>query len=522
VSGASFYKQNTLPDSLKNEEGTSPIPQTIGPYKIDSLLNKGGMSLLYLGVDPETKLALAVKVLSPAYVNQHDAIERFSKEAKIIGLSNHPNIVKLFGHGEWAGGLYIAMELIRGISLHQFITQQSLSLKRTLDIILQVSYALHHLHSHGVVHRDLKPENILITEDGEIKVIDFGIAMLHTERGTGTKRTMGTPHYMSPEQKENPMDVTFATDIYALGIITYELVLGKLSYGIVNLSFLPKGLRKIIEKALAVSLKERYPDTTEFISDITSYMTSGAWEKERSGTDQTKELFETIQEAAQSLSPLDPPQWPQVELGMAKFKNMSQMGLYYDFFHFPDDTYGIFLSLTSSSEVDGAVYSGVLCGQVRAYLEGRKEAPSPSDLVTTLSSLHSKSAIEQQFALHFLILDPIHDRLKFCTAGLGSIFHVPSGGIPRPLTSSNPPIGKVSAELTTTEDSWNIGDTLILNTFHTQFTEQDEPPILSEAIKEHIALSTKAQADSILKKLMQHPHFSSPHPKLLLSLQRIS
>src|SRR5690606_36400224 len=108
-------------------------------------------------------------------------IKQFLKEAEIIALSNHPNIVKLYGQGEWEKGLYIAMEFIQGVSLTQFILQNSLSIKRSLEILLQVAYALLHLHSHGVIHRDLKPENILITENGGVKVIDFGIAQLEQE-----------------------------------------------------------------------------------------------------------------------------------------------------------------------------------------------------------------------------------------------------------------------------------------------------------------------------------------------------
>lgn len=530
MSDPSFYKQNTLPDFVTNELSQPPIPQTIGPYKIDSLLSKGGMSLLYLGVHAETKLALAIKVLSPDYVNQHDAIQRFLKEAKIIALTNHPNIIKLYGQGEWEGGLYIAMELIRGVSLRQFIMQQSLSLKRTLDIILQVAYALLHLHTHGVIHRDLKPENILITEDGEIKVIDFGIAMLHAERGIGAKRTLGTPHYMSPEQKENPMEVTYATDIYSLGIITYELVLGKLSYGIVNLSFLPKGLRTIIEKAMAVSLKERYQDIVDFITDISQYLKSGEWEKERSGTDQLKEILETVQEATQSLSPLEIPQWPDIEIAFAKFKNPSQMGLYYDFFHFPNNCYGIFLSVTSSSELDGAVYSGVLRGQVRTYLHEKMEKGeftlSPEDLLVALSSLHSQAPLEQQFAFHFLLLDPSKEELAFCSSGLEGLYHISVEGTPSKLSADNPPLGSALArEIAVTRHNWHVGDTLILHTFQTQFTneiKEEEPVLVLEAILEHIAFSPKSQVDGILKKLITHPTFSlKPHPKALISLQRL-
>ncbi|MDE3048213.1 MAG: serine/threonine protein kinase, partial [Verrucomicrobiota bacterium] len=183
-----------------------PLPQQIGPYKVESLLSKGGMSVLYLGIHPTTSKPIVIKVLSPKYCKNKEMASRFLKEAAIIGMAHHPNIVRLYGQGAWEKGLYIAMEFVQGISLRQFIQQKSLTHQRALEIILQVAYALCHLHTHGVIHRDLKPENILITESGEIKVIDFGIAHLQgeagTERITQKRKVMGTPVYMSPEQKE--------------------------------------------------------------------------------------------------------------------------------------------------------------------------------------------------------------------------------------------------------------------------------------------------------------------------------
>src|SRR3990172_4196324 len=132
--------QDTLP-TLIRKDAEFPLPESIGPYKIESLLSKGGMSLLYLGIDPATRKTLVIKVLSPDYVNHPEMVGHFLGEAKIISLSNRPNIVKLFGQGQWEKGLYIAMEFIQGVSLRQFIMQHSFSLKRSLEIVLQVAVA---------------------------------------------------------------------------------------------------------------------------------------------------------------------------------------------------------------------------------------------------------------------------------------------------------------------------------------------------------------------------------------------
>jgi serine/threonine protein kinase len=225
---STFSKQATLPDLAS---GSLPrgLIRKIGPYKIQSLLNKGGMSILYLGTHPSLTKPLAIKVLYAHCLNSQEHIQRFFKEAEIISMTNHPNIIQLYGQGQSEHGLYIAMEFIQGVSLNQFITHQSFSLQKTIDILLQLSYALYHLHAHGIIHRDIKPENILMTETGQIKLIDFGIAQLINESRTRSSTIMGTPDYMSPEQKNNPQNVTYATDFYSLGILALELLLGKQS-----------------------------------------------------------------------------------------------------------------------------------------------------------------------------------------------------------------------------------------------------------------------------------------------------
>jgi serine/threonine protein kinase len=280
--------QPTIPTLTKDV--TPLLPKKIGPYKIESLLKKGGMSFLYLGVHPESARPIVIKVLSPKFIKNEIVMQRFLKEADIIRLSNHPNIIKLYGEGKWDQGLYIAMEFIQGISLKQFLLEKSLSLKKALEIVLQVAYALCHLHSHGVIHRDLKPENILITENGEIKVIDFGIAQLIDEEISETKHFIGTPVYMSPEQKEDPTKVSFASDIFSLGVLTYELILGKLSHGIINLSLIPKKLRGILEKALAPDPKKRYSDIVDFITDLSEYIRSYAEMEEKKNEEKYDEI----------------------------------------------------------------------------------------------------------------------------------------------------------------------------------------------------------------------------------------
>lgn len=518
-----FYKQDTLTDiPLPKEKGVE-LPPRIGPYKIESLLNKGGMSILYLGFHPDTKETLVIKVLSPKHVKNSEMIERFLKEAKIIALTNHPNIVKLYGQGQWEGGMYIAMEFIRGVSLRQFISQHSLSLKRSIDIILQVAYALYHLHSHGVIHGDLKPENILITEDGEVKVIDFGIARLKEElKKTSTKnaKIAGTPSYMSPEQKEGPTKMTFASDIYSLGVIAYELAMGKLSFGVIHLSLVPKGLRVIIEKALAVSLTARYPDILSFITDLSQYLKSGGLEKDRPGTDQLKEFLERIQLTSLSLSPSILPSWPQIELGIAKYKAPGQVGAYFDFFRFSNNSFGIFIAETTETTIDSSIFIGIFRGMIRTLLAEKKDTLSrPSNIAASLNRLLREDPIARQFGLAFLMLNPFNDELFFIACGLGGLIRASQGSEhPKKLSNLNPLLGKeANREFFETHDNWEVGDTLTLHSLDTSLDT-----LLFEALSENVLLSAQGQAEAILKKTSAHPSFSQQkNPKVLITIQRV-
>lgn len=533
----SFYKQTTLTNFSSEEAPLPPVPQKIGPYKIEGLLSKGSMSLLYLGLHPETKQPLVLKVLSPQFVTHPETVERFLKEAEIIAISNHPNIVKLYGQGEWEGGLYIAMEFIRGISLSQFIFQHSLSLKRSLDIVLQVAFALCHLHTHGIIHRDIKPENVLIAEDGEVKVIDFGIAALHSEAeppSAAIKTFMGTPNYMSPEQKENPLKATFSSDIYSLGVIAYELVLGKLSYGLINLTLLPKGLRKLVGKALALSQQERYQDIVDFITDVSQYMKSSDIEKDRPGSDQLKEVLETLQTASQKLLPETLPHWEQLEIGLSKFKGPMQLGLYYDFFKFADNTFGILIAEPMNPGLEAGVYMAVFRGMVRTLIH--EKSPTfhhplqPSAFMATLNEMLAADGMKQRFGLSFIYLHPLQDQLSFISCNLGSLIHVPAGSKkPHELISENPPLGADSrSTFSETTDNWKNGDTLILHSLDIQSSQGSGPKnelanLLVEAISENAYLSPQRQSEAVLKKLTTSPHFSlQDYPKALICIQRIS
>lgn len=517
-----FYKQPTLSEIKSDPEIPIETPSYIGPYKIESLLNRGGMSLLYMGIHPQTREVLAIKVLSPAFAKNPDMVQRFLKESKIIGMANHPHIVKLYGEGQWEGGLYIAMEFIRGISLRQFIQQHSLSMKRCLGIILDTAYALSHLHSHGVIHGDLKPENILITENGEVKVIDFGIARLQKDLFKEKKKSshiLGTPAYMSPEQKENPSLISFASDIYALGIITYELLSGELSFGAIHLSQIPKGLRMIVEKALAVSLQQRYKDIIEFISDISEYLKFGGLEKDRPSTDQLKEIIETIQTTEQSLSIITPPAWPEVQIGISRYKNLRHYGSYIDCVKLGNGTYIFCIAESISEGFQSSIYIASLRGILRSLIYNTSIS-SFSEFIQLLNKILFQDFLQQRFATCFLVLSPTKNELSFLSCGIGNLIHFsPDLKNPKVLVNQHPLLGSsLQSDFEMTIDNWNIADILVLHSF-----EHLSKEVLPTSLVEHSSLSPQSQADFLMKKAMsQNSIQQEKNSKTLLTFHRIS
>jgi eukaryotic-like serine/threonine-protein kinase len=468
-----FYNQTTLP-SYRSIEPSFPIPKQIGPYKIDSLLSHGSMSLLLLGSHPDMRKPIAIKVLLPSLVSNKELAAQFLKEAEIISLADHPNIVKLYGQGEWEKGLYIAMEFIQGISLRQFILNKSLSIKRALDITLEISYALLHLHTHGIIHRDLKPENVLITENGEAKLIDFGIAHMIEElkkKPKGENRIIGTPSYMSPEQKKDPFNVSFNTDIYSLGIMIYEIILGKLSFGNVQLDLIPHHLRTILKKALDPNSKDRYQDIVDLIADISNYLKSNTLEKDSSDEDELLEIWEVLGEEQKDLLP-EVPSWPELEICLAKPNGVYLFGLYYDFFRLPDNSFVIILAESPSSRLSSIVSLAVLKGLLRAriheyFITKSKQTFTSSLFAFELNQLFCHESFGQKEAITILHLSPLLDQFSFVSSGFESIWHLSSrGGNARMLKNQSRLLGlEPNLPFFSTSDSWNPGDMLLIHPF---------------------------------------------------------
>ena len=470
-------KQTTLPDLTSDISAPLPCPSQIGPYKIESLFSKGGMSFLYLGVHPKTHKPLIVKILSPKFIKNQEVVDRFLKEARIITMSHHPNIIQLYGEGTWEKGLYIAMEFIQGISLRQFIQKRSFSTKKALEIVQQVAYALCHLHTHGVIHRDLKPENILITESGDIKVIDFGIAQLLEEQNqpkkTKKKRTIGTPSYMSPEQKIDPSNVSFTSDIYSLGMITYELVTGQLSHGTIHFSLIPKNLRPILEKALNPDPKKRYQDIVDFITDISSFLKNY---REKQEEKDLESVFDSLKDSFRSLFTFPSVSFPQLEVKASFEESFNLTGIYLDFFKFAENTFALFLAEPKNVGIKTLFQTAQLKGMLRMLLP-ENDLPNlaqPEAVMTKINRSLSLQPEKAQYHFLYLLMKPEMNQIFFAMDDNFAFYRIPEEANKIiPLSTPNPILGKNdNSSFSQTSVNWNIHDKLLLTTKQTNINLQ--------------------------------------------------
>ncbi len=201
-----------------------------GRYEVLSRIGTGGMADVYLARDQLLGRQVAVKLLYHRFAEDQEFVERFRREASSAAGLSHPNVVAIFDRGEWDGTYYIAMEYLPGRSLKAVVREQGpLDPEAAIDIVIQILQAARFAHRRGVIHRDLKPHNVILDEEGRAKVTDFGIARAGASDMTLTGSIMGTAQYLSPEQAQGHA-VSAASDIYAVGIVLYELLTGTVPF----------------------------------------------------------------------------------------------------------------------------------------------------------------------------------------------------------------------------------------------------------------------------------------------------
>ena len=270
-----------------------------GLYEVRELIGSGGMANVYKAVmlghngPVPAGTVVAVKVLRQEYMHDPDLVRRFKNESKAISLLNHPNIVKVYDVSVNDDLQYIVMEYVDGMTLREYLNQRGgrLTNRETVHFISQILKALEHAHANGVVHRDIKPQNIMLLDNGQLRMMDFGIARIsRAENQLLSGKAMGSVHYISPEQaKGDETDCT--SDIYSVGVMMYEMLSGHLPFdaddmvevAIKQISDQPKSLHEIApevpnalveitEKAMAKLPQNRYASAREMLDALDTYV----------------------------------------------------------------------------------------------------------------------------------------------------------------------------------------------------------------------------------------------------------
>jgi serine/threonine protein kinase len=270
--------------------------ENVGAYRIIEQLGQGGMATVYKAYHPALDRYVAIKALHPAIMEDPSFQARFEREAKVVAKLEHPNIVPVYDFSEHAGQPYLVMKFIEGETLKARLAKGPLKKDEALRIVQAVGSALTYAHEHGYLHRDVKPSNILIAPEGEIYLADFGLARI-AEAGASTlsgDMLMGTPQYISPEQAQGVKDLDEGTDIYSLGVVLYELVVGRVPFSAdtpfsiihdhiytplplprqVNPT-VPEAVELVLLKALAKDREDRFASIEDMIEAFCAAVTGG-------------------------------------------------------------------------------------------------------------------------------------------------------------------------------------------------------------------------------------------------------
>lgn len=282
-------------------------------YEILEVIGTGGMAVVYKAMCHRLNRYVAVKILRDELANDEEFRKRFQTEAQAVAMLSHPNIVSVYDVSHSDGVEYIVMELIEGVTLMQYMKKKgALGWKEALHFAVQISKALEHAHEKGIVHRDIKPQNIMILKDGTIKVADFGIAALESAQEKKSDQTVGSVHYIAPEQARGEQPDP-RSDIYSLGVVMYEMLTGKMPYdgdtaeqvAMKHITGhpvppqelnpdIPEELAAITLKAMNSDINARYQSASELLRDLEDFRKQQATANLGSGSDEDVEILDVI------------------------------------------------------------------------------------------------------------------------------------------------------------------------------------------------------------------------------------
>ncbi|HZY43322.1 MAG TPA: serine/threonine-protein kinase, partial [Anaerolineae bacterium] len=319
--------------------------ENVGPYQIMGQLGSGGMATVYKAYHAALDRYVAIKVLHPAFKQDANFLSRFQREARIVAKLEHPHIVPVYDFNEHAGQPYLVMRFIDGETLKARLVQGDLPFSEIVRILNPTGDALAYAHAQGVLHRDVKPSNILLTPDSGVFLADFGLARI-AQAGESTlsqDSLLGTPQYISPEQAQGRSDLDVRTDVYSLGVVMYELLLGRVPYqadtpyAVIHDHIytplplprsikpaLSESLERVLLKALAKDREDRFSSVNELILAFDQGMQSAPSEVEPSASIEPAKLIRPERTASTIAAP--PVSTPIVQ-STAAAPNRSKLGI---------------------------------------------------------------------------------------------------------------------------------------------------------------------------------------------------
>lgn len=257
------------------------------------VIGHGGMGVVYKARQKNLGREVALKLLSANLMDNPSFAERFTREARAMAMMNHPNIIAIYDFGQRGSHYYLIMEYVDGLNLRQLVQGTKLEPAEAMQMVPQLCDALQYAHDRGIVHRDIKPENVLVSQDGFVKIADFGLAKLtdgspNNITLTQSRQVMGTLNYMAPEQVERPTDVDHRADIYSLGVVIYELLTGELPLGRFSAPSqkvtVDSRLDDVVLRALEKDPSLRYQQASEFKTGIQSVSGAGPFVQQFGGS----------------------------------------------------------------------------------------------------------------------------------------------------------------------------------------------------------------------------------------------
>lgn len=483
-----------------------PLEKLHETYQPEFLLQEGRYTNVYLGKMQGSSIPVVIKLIKSAMFTNPKAVQLLSNEATVLQKSTHAHIVNCIDFGKEENHVYLVSEFIQGIKLTTLIENNSLSYQKCLDVILQIAYAVLHLHSHNIVHKDIKPANIMLSEEGTAKLIDFGIASEITS-SNAPQLGIGSYGYMCPEQQAHPSRAKPYFDIYALGVVAYELLTGTFSQGKFRFQSIPSILQPLLRKALSVDPKERYPDIVDFIHDLSNAIQE-TYKDNTILSQDLKQFCERLVTEKQRSLPHTPPQWNEMNIGFAKAPIYSMFPAIFDFVSFQNNTSMFYYATCTSNRIENMVQLSHLHGMIHQYIDNKLPSTDHSpfllkDFFAALNDSVYKRTYLDTFSLGVIHFNPSDQFYTFVGSGTFALWNRKNGKNKYSKQNySTPFLGKEqSPSWNILSESWMEHDRVLFPLLFQSVASTNVEQTIQDTLVEHGSHSSTATSHALHRSL---------------------